>query len=222
VSTANEIPPVRPTGAGRPEAAAAPGAGHRERLLDAMAESIRVHGYRGTTVADVVRRARTSRRTFYQHFEDREACFLELFDVSNEMLGLRISEALRVDASWEEQVDQAVSVYIDEVAAEPALTIAFTRELTALGDVGTLRQRNEIDRFSHLLIALVEMVNAPKPQVVPMQMATAIMITGGLRELISYAIENDQDLTAMKAPASGLIKSVLDPAHGGWSGPAAA
>jgi AcrR family transcriptional regulator len=218
VSTANEIPPARPAGPGRPEAAAAPGAGHRERLLDAMAESIRVHGYRGTTVADVVRRARTSRRTFYQHFDDREACFLELFDTSNDMLGAAIAEALQPDSPWQEQVDQAVSTYIDEIAAEPELTIAFTRELTALGDVGTLRQRKEIDRFSHLLIALVDVVNTRNPQVAPMQMATAIMITGGLRELISYAIENDQDLMSMKAPAAGLIKSVLDPAHRGWSG----
>ena len=61
-------------------------AGHRERLIDAMAESIQEKGYRETTVADVVRIARTSRRTFYEQFEDREACFLALFDATNDQM----------------------------------------------------------------------------------------------------------------------------------------
>jgi AcrR family transcriptional regulator len=43
---------------------------HRERLIAAMAASVEERGYADTTVADVVRIARTSRRTFYQHFQD--------------------------------------------------------------------------------------------------------------------------------------------------------
>ena len=40
----------------------------RRRLLEGMAAAIRETGYRDATVADVVRHARTSRRTFYEHF----------------------------------------------------------------------------------------------------------------------------------------------------------
>jgi AcrR family transcriptional regulator len=36
----------------------------RQRLLDALEASIASDGYPRTTVADIVRRARTSRRTF--------------------------------------------------------------------------------------------------------------------------------------------------------------
>ena len=46
----------------------------RQRLIDALAASITDVGYSATTVADIVRRARTSRRTFYENFTDREAC----------------------------------------------------------------------------------------------------------------------------------------------------
>ena len=49
---------------------------HRERLIAAMAASIEEKGYRETFVGDVVRIARTSRRTYYEHFRDRDACFL--------------------------------------------------------------------------------------------------------------------------------------------------
>ena len=38
----------------------------RRRLLEGMAAAIRETGYRDATVADVVRHARTSRRTFYE------------------------------------------------------------------------------------------------------------------------------------------------------------
>ncbi|MFI5067448.1 MAG: TetR family transcriptional regulator, partial [Streptosporangiales bacterium] len=40
----------------------------RRRLLAGLAEAIRERGFRESTVADVVRHARTSRRTFYEHF----------------------------------------------------------------------------------------------------------------------------------------------------------
>jgi AcrR family transcriptional regulator len=41
-----------------------PGGSHRDRLLAAMADCVRAGGLQRTTVADVVRRARTSGRTF--------------------------------------------------------------------------------------------------------------------------------------------------------------
>ena len=52
--------------------------GYRRRLLDGLALSINERGYRETTVADVVRSARTSKRTFYDHFSTKEECFAEL------------------------------------------------------------------------------------------------------------------------------------------------
>ena len=40
----------------------------RVRLLDGLATSIGERGYRASTVADIVRHARTSKRTFYDQF----------------------------------------------------------------------------------------------------------------------------------------------------------
>src|SRR5579875_1927256 len=85
--------------------------GHRERLIAAMATSIADKGYRDTTVADVVRLARTSRRNFYEHFVDRDACFLALFDATNESLMHEIAAAVDPSLSLDEQVDIAVDTY---------------------------------------------------------------------------------------------------------------
>ena len=55
----------------------------RRRLLEGMAAAIHEDGYRDSTVADVVRHARTSRRTFYEHFPSKQACFVDLLREAN-------------------------------------------------------------------------------------------------------------------------------------------
>jgi len=49
----------------------------RKRAVDAMVESIARQGYAATTVGHVTAASRLSRTTFYEHFKDREDCFLD-------------------------------------------------------------------------------------------------------------------------------------------------
>ena len=64
-------------------------AGHRARLTAGLATAIAEKGYAAVTIADVVRVARVSKRTFYEHFPDKEACFLALYaETSDELLEL--------------------------------------------------------------------------------------------------------------------------------------
>src|SRR5947209_15823689 len=136
---------------------------HRQRLVAAMAEAIESRGYRETTVADVVRLARTSRRTFYEHFEDREACFLALFDATNDAMMDQIAAAVHPDEPIERQVDEALDAYIDNVVAQPALYRSFVRELPGLGDAGAERQLAVIERFAQLLVDLVDSGRREQP-----------------------------------------------------------
>ena len=73
---------------------AATGQDFRRRLLDGLATGIEVRGYRDTTVADIVRHARTSKRTFYDHFATKEECFFELLDANNEDLVVTLRAAV--------------------------------------------------------------------------------------------------------------------------------
>src|SRR6201999_155311 len=66
----------------------------RIRLLDVMATSITERGYPASTVAHIVRHARTSKRTFYDQFASKEQCFLELLRADTEKLGERIAAAV--------------------------------------------------------------------------------------------------------------------------------
>src|SRR5258708_10797626 len=118
----------------------------RQRLIAAMAESVAEKGYRDTTVADVVRIARTSRRTFYEQFEDRADCFLALFDATNDQGIASIGVAVDAGAPLGRQVDTALRAHLDAVVSRPVLYQSFVRELPALGERGAARQLAAIER----------------------------------------------------------------------------
>jgi AcrR family transcriptional regulator len=185
--------------------------GHRDRLIAAMAESIKEKGYRETTVADVVRIARTSRRNFYEHFEDRDACFLALFDATNDAMMEQIAAAVHPDRTLDEQVDAAIDAYIDNVSQQPALYASFVRELPALGQAGAERGLATLERFAALLVSLVESGRAARPELAsrPLSMDTAVIIVGGLRELAVISLQRERDVRELRASAGATVKSIL-------------
>jgi AcrR family transcriptional regulator len=185
--------------------------GHRERLIAAMAKSIQEKGYRDTTVADVVRIARTSRRNFYDHFVDRDACFLALYDATNEAMMEQIVAAVHPDQPIEQQVDAAVDAYIENVSRQPALYASFVRELPGLGRAGAERGLATLERFAQLLVDLVEAGRAVQPGLgaQPLAMDTAIIIVGGLRELAVISLQRGRDVRELRASAGATIKSIL-------------
>ena len=193
------------------EALAAEPAGHRERLIAAMAASIEQKGYRDTTVADVVRIARTSRRNFYEHFADRDACFLALFDATNDAMMHDIAEAVQSDRPLDEQVDRAVDAYIHNVAATPALYRSFVRELPGLGQAGADRGLATLERFAEMLVSFVESGRQAQPEIDlrALSMDTAIIIVGGLRELLVIALQRGRDMHELRTSASETIKAIL-------------
>ena len=176
-----------------------------------MAAAIEEKGYRSTSVADVVRIARTSRRTFYENFEDRDACFLALFEATTgEMVGA-IAGAVNFDAEWEAQIDAAVGAYLESVAEHPALFDSFTHELPGLGAAGVERARGVAERFVDLLVGLAEAARREHPELHAreLQRDTAVIIVGGLRELIVTALAQHRDVSELRASAAGAVKAIV-------------
>src|SRR5687768_6636573 len=70
----------------------------RERMLAAMAEAVAAKGYARVAVADVIALAGVSRKTFYEHFANKDACLLAAFDAGVELLLEAIDEAIHAEA----------------------------------------------------------------------------------------------------------------------------
>jgi AcrR family transcriptional regulator len=186
--------------------------GYRQRLIAAMATSIAERGYRSSTVAEIVRIARTSRRNFYEHFADREACFLALFEEANEALMAQIAAAVDPGEPLERQVDRALGAYLDNVTSQPELYQSFVRELPALGQPGADRQLAVIERFAQLLVGLVDSGRRAQPELGarPLSMDLAVIVVGGLRELMVISFQQNRDVGALRTSAGDAVKAILN------------
>lgn len=105
----------------------------RERLLDGMAHAVAERGYLCTTVADVLRAAGVSRRTFYENFSDKEDCFLRTYEVIVERIGARVDEAYARPGSWPERVHAGLAAFLEFIDREPAFARLALVEALAAG-----------------------------------------------------------------------------------------
>ncbi len=93
----------------------------RERLLAAIAEQVAAHGYRQTTITEVVKLAAVSTRDFYELFEGKEDCFLVAFEALRAHLETLVREAVAAEDDWPDQVVSALRAALEFFAAEPDL-----------------------------------------------------------------------------------------------------
>jgi AcrR family transcriptional regulator/DNA-binding MarR family transcriptional regulator len=91
----------------------------RARILAAMTEVAAEQGAANVTVAHVVARSGVSRRTFYELFEDREACFLAAFDDAAARIAARVVSAYEAEKRWRERIRAALLVLLEFLDVEP-------------------------------------------------------------------------------------------------------
>ncbi len=186
---------------------------YRERLLEGLAQSIREKGLQQTQITDIVRNARTSRRTFYECFEDKTSCFLELIDKSNLAVLAAMRAAIDPSAPWVRQVSQAIDSYIGSLAGDAVLSATVSRELPTLGARGAALQRVCIQRAAQALIDVAGSAQMAREGVRPISREMALLLVGGITELIVDANLRGEDLRAVAPVATAAILAVLDPAQ---------
>jgi len=93
----------------------------RSRMLAAAVEAVEEVGYARMTVAQVIGRARVSRKTFYDVFADREDCFLAAFEQALTQARTIAQEAYAGEPSWREGVRAALARLLLAMDDEPGL-----------------------------------------------------------------------------------------------------
>lgn len=120
----------------------------RRRLLNAFVEVQVQGGLESTGVGRICERAGVSRRTFYDHFADREACFLAAFDAAIEQLAQLAVPAYTGAGGWLERVRRALGCLLAELDRDPALARLCLIE-TVKGDARVLdRRRRAIEQLA--------------------------------------------------------------------------
>lgn len=188
---------------------------HRDRLLVGMADALREDGLRGTTVADVVRHARVSRRTFYEHFDDLVDAYLALvLRTSDAILEAMAAAAAAPADTLHCRLEHVLDAYLGLLGADPALARAIGAELHLAGDRGIEFQLALHERAARLFHDLVEEARAAEPEIQPLPVDLSYIVTAGVHELVVRAFARDGDdlsrrLAEVRTGAVALVQAVL-------------
>jgi len=159
----------------------------RERMLLAVAEAVAEQGFVTTTVADIIARARLSRRTFYEHFADKEECFLAAYDTVVEQLLAAVGQAYEQADGWPQKVHDGLETFLAYLAAEPAFARMCIVEVVAAGP----EARGRRDAAMRVFIDFLEPGRAEAPKGIVVPALAADVVVGGIYEIIYSRLQRN-------------------------------
>jgi AcrR family transcriptional regulator len=183
----------------------------RERLLAAMTAAGAAIPYRDLSVKDVLARAGVSRPVFYEHFADKEECFLAAFDAAAAELSERVEAAAHGD-DWRQRARrglEALLLYCEEQAEAARLAVVAARGSTP---AGVARREELMERFAACLEQTVraELAEPPSP-------IAAAGVVGGVEALLYPRLRDGRE-----AELGSLLPSLMYFAALAFLGPEAA
>ena len=170
----------------------------RGRMLVAMAEAVAAKGYARVAVADVIERAHVSRRSFYEHFANKEECFLASYDAGVDLLLGAIDRAVAAAGpDLAAGAEAGTRAYLETLAASPAFARTFLIEVLAAGPAALARRAAVHARFAEQLAGIVG-----DPAVPPYVFRACV---GAIHELITARL-----VTGGAGALPELLEPVLD------------
>jgi AcrR family transcriptional regulator len=181
---------------------------HRHRLLEGMALAAATRGYADATIADIVREAGVSRRTFYEHFATKGDCLIALYEAASHNALKVLQGAIEPAQPWQAQVERALADYFDCLAQNPVLMRTLFIEILGLGAPGLAARRRVNQAIADFML---QVVNANAGATLTPGMAMAVV--GGINELVLQLIEQGRltELGELVAPASRLVRAATLP-----------
>lgn len=194
---------MKPKNAGNVEAAPNE---HRARLLQAMASVAAAQGLAATSIAAVVAEAGVSKRTFYEHFVDKDACFLALYRAASASALRTLRESVQPGRPWQDQVEHALGAYLAHLAAGPQLIRMLFVEIHHLGPAGATVRREVMQHLADYMLETINADSAPHNPALTPTMAMAAV--GGIHELVLQAIERGEaaQLDRLTTSASAVVR----------------
>jgi AcrR family transcriptional regulator len=173
----------------------------RGRLQAAMVEAVKLHGYADTTLRELLGLAGVSKAAFYQHFSDKQECFLATFDEIMEEVGSRVGEAYRHPGDLREKLATALSVFMVTAAEEPAAGSLVAVESLTLGRAGVEHRERASAAFEAMIAASFD----PSPSIPPVSPLTIRAIVAGIRGIAYRRLR-----TGRQAELPDLVDELVD------------
>ena len=164
-------------------------ASQRARMLDGVVRAVAERGYASVTVADVVGIAGVSRRTFYEHFVDKQDCFLAAYEAGVQVL---IGEILRAmegaSEDWRDRLRVALTAYTSVLASEPLFARTLLIDVLGAGGRAVELRQQLYQLFVTRFANLAERAAAQDAAVEPVPDVFLRALVGGIGELVQQHI----------------------------------
>jgi AcrR family transcriptional regulator len=168
----------------------------RARMFEAMARAVAERGYASTTVADIVSACRISRRTFYEHFRDKEDCFVETYRIGCENGLAQIDAAVRAldDPDWRTRLCVSLETYLDVLSAEPHFARVLLIDVLGAGPRALEMRERVLGTYVEQYRGLRERARAEEPTLPEVPDEFLRGLVGGIAELVQQCLlENPAD-----------------------------
>ena len=156
----------------------------RERLLNGVVDAVAEHGYNATTIGAITEAAKISRRTFYEHFKDKEGCFLAAYEmIDTHVRGSMLTAAER-PGPWPERVRASLAALLDVLSRDLAVARFYLLEPLAAGGEIAARYRDAMQLLAETL----------RPDEAPATSAEVRgqVLMGGITTLISRRLKTGE------------------------------
>jgi len=187
----------------------------RSRLIAAMALALVEKRYALISVADVVRIARVSKRTFYEHFSTREGCYLATYEALSGTLLDRVEQTVLSEPDLQQRLVAAVQTYLSSLQEVPALTRTFFLEIQLAGPDALTARRKVFQRFAGTLQSIVRRGREDGAEIRLLDENLAVAIVGAINELIMVCLEEErvEELSALQSTVVALFEALLRQPH---------
>ncbi|HEV3318535.1 MAG TPA: TetR/AcrR family transcriptional regulator [Solirubrobacteraceae bacterium] len=179
----------------------------RTRLFGATIEAVAARGYDGTSVAELSRLAGVSKRTFYEQFPNKEACFLATHDRVVGCAIARVLSAQRAERDPEVGLRRAFEAFVRAAAEQPKAARLVLVDALGAGPAALARTERARRRFERMV--LTGFRQTPDAVVLP------LAVVRGIVHGIEHVIRQDLLGGGAREPsalAGGLAEWAL--AHG--------
>ena len=178
-----------------------------------MALALFEKSYGAISVADVVRLARVSKRTFYEHFSTREACYLATYEALSGTLLDRVEQTVLSEPDVQQRLGAAVQTYLSSLQEVPALTRTFFLEIQLAGPDALTARRKVFQRFAGTLQSIVRRGREDGAEIRLLDENLAVAIVGAINELIMVCIEEERvhELSSLQSTVVALFEALLRP-----------
>ncbi len=179
-------------------------ANQRERIMAAVGPAVAEAGYADMNVEAIVARAGVSRRTFYEHFRNKEDAFLAAYDAVVRLQARQIRRAYLEETTVPNRLRAGIKAYLDFTASQPDLARMCIVEVLAAGPRAMARRNQAMLMFAAII---EENIHELIPGCRRAQL-TAETIVGGIHEVVLSRVLADR-VHELPGLADDLLATIL-------------